>query len=172
MSSEFYRVDGPWPGMLAISARPRGGDWLEDEIKSWRDAGFDVIVSLLTPAEAEEMDLKLEEEYARRRDVEFISFPIVDRSVPESRAATLTLIERLEAELNQGKSINIHCRQGIGRSALIAASLLIARGVPTAEALQRISSARRSPVPETLDQRNWIDSISSSLTFVAQSKIR
>ncbi len=158
--------------MLAISARPRGGDWLEDEIKSWRDAGFDVIVCLLTPAEAEEMDLELEEEYSRRRDVEFISFPIVDRSVPESRAATLKLIERLEAELTQGKSINIHCRQGIGRSALIAAGLLIARGVSTAEALQRISSARHTPVPETPEQRNWIDSMASSLTLVAQSKSR
>ena len=96
MSTNIYRIDGPWPGRLAISARPRGGDWLEDEVKGWRQAGFDIIVSLLTPDEADEMDLKMEERYSRQHQMEFVSFPIVDRSVPESRVGGLKLIERLE----------------------------------------------------------------------------
>jgi hypothetical protein len=28
MNPKLYWVDGPWPGKLAISARPRGGGWL------------------------------------------------------------------------------------------------------------------------------------------------
>jgi predicted protein tyrosine phosphatase len=170
MSTEVYRIDGPWPGSLAISARPRGGDWLEDEVKGWRQAGFDIIVSLLTPDEADEMDLKMEERYSRQHHMEFMSFPIVDRSVPESRAAAMKLIEHLEAELARGKNVNVHCRQGIGRSALIAAGLLLARGVPKEEALQRISTSRYAPVPETPEQRQWIESVTSGLTPIAQSK--
>jgi len=162
MPTEVYRIDGPWPGRLAVSARPRGGDWLEDEVKGWHQAGFDIIVSLLTPDEVDEMDIGLEERYSRHNHMEFVSFPIVDRSVPDSRAA-LKLIERLEADLARGKSINVHCRQGIGRSALIAAGLLIGRGIPAEEAVKRISQARHSPVPETSEQRKWIDSIASSL---------
>lgn len=169
MSTEVYRIDGPWPGSLAISARPRGGDWLEDEVRGWREAGFDVIVSLLTPQEVEEMDLAQEARYCGQNNIDFVSFPIVDRSVPESRAAALKLVQQIEADLARGKSVNVHCRQGIGRSALIAAGLLIARGVPTEEALRRISNARHSPVPETSDQRNWIDSIATSLLPVAPS---
>ena len=170
MPTEVYRIDGPWPGRLAISARPRGGDWLEDELKGWRQAGFDIIVSLLTPDEADEMELRMEERYSRQHHMEFVSFPIVDRSVPESRAEALKLIERLEAALANGKNINVHCRQGIGRSALIAAGMLIARGVPTEEALKRISIARHSLVPETSEQRKWIDFIAPSLAPVSQSK--
>lgn len=169
MSTEIYRIDGPWSGTLSISSRPRGGDWLEDEVKNWRDAGFDIIVSLLIPQEEQEMDLTLEGEYARQQHMKFASFPIVDRSVPESRTSILKLIEQLEADLMEGKKINIHCRQGIGRSSLIAVSLLIARGVPTAEALERVSAARHSPVTETQRQRDWIDSVALSLAPIAHS---
>jgi len=170
MPTQIYSIDGPWPGSLAISARPRGGDWLKDEIESWRDGGFDVVVSLLTPEEVQEMDLAQEAEYCRENHIEFVPFPIVDRSVPESRASTLQLIERLEADLARGKRINVHCRQGIGRSGLIAAGILIAKGVPGVEAVERVSKARHSPVPETLEQRTWIESFASSLTRVSRSK--
>ena len=36
MHTELYWIPGPWLGRLAIMPRPRGGDWLEDEIRSWR----------------------------------------------------------------------------------------------------------------------------------------
>ena len=116
------------------------------------------------------MDLAEEAHYCRQSHLDFVSFPIVDRSVPESRAAALELVQQIEAELARGKSVNVHCRQGIGRSSLIAAGLLIARSVPTEDALNRVSKARHSPVPETSEQRRWIDSIASSLTPVGQSK--
>ena len=34
-------------GRLAIMARPRAGDWLEDEISGWRAQGVEIVVSLL-----------------------------------------------------------------------------------------------------------------------------
>ena len=33
MGTKLYWVDGPWLGKLALAARPRGGDWLCDELK-------------------------------------------------------------------------------------------------------------------------------------------
>jgi len=66
----------------------------------------------------------------------------------------------------------MHCRQGIGRSGLIAAGLLIAKGVGSAEAVERISKARHAPVPETSDQRAWIDSLAPSLIRVSGAKGR
>jgi hypothetical protein len=58
MRTELYRIEGPWPGRLAIVPRPRGGDWLEDEIASWRRGGIDMVVSTLTEQESVELDLE------------------------------------------------------------------------------------------------------------------
>ena len=82
MKTEYYWIKGPWKGRLAIVPRPRGGDWLEDEIHSWHEAGLEITVSLLTPPEIEEFDLDPEEELARAQDIEFIPSPIPDRGIP------------------------------------------------------------------------------------------
>jgi len=151
-----YRIEGPWLGQLAISSRPRGGDWLEDEVRSWRQSGLDVIVSLLTSDEAAELDLAPEAELCQAHGLQFLAFPIVDRGVPSSRRATLDFVRKLEHALNAGKSLVIHCRQGIGRSALIAACLLVLSGVDPETAFRRVSEARGHSVPETPEQRKWV----------------
>jgi protein-tyrosine phosphatase len=156
MPSQFYWIDGPWPGRLALAARPRGGDWLEDEVKSWRDAAIDVVVSLLIPDEAEELGIQREEQYCLENGIRFLQFPIVDRSVPEPRANTAQLIAKLDTALAGGSKVVVHCRQGIGRSGLIAAGLLMARGLSPAEAMKRASAARGVAVPETPEQVAWI----------------
>ena len=127
MKSEVYWIKGSWPGRIAIVPRPRGGDWLEDEVTAWARADLDVIVSLLEEDEAEELGLSREGELCQVAGLSFIQFPIVDRSVPASRDEALDLVNRLETFLLQGKNVGIHCRQSIGRSSLIAASMLIDR---------------------------------------------
>src|ERR1043165_4672352 len=81
MEAELFWIEGPWRGRLAIMPRPRGGDWLGEEIQSWRRSGVDVVVSLLTPEEQTELNLHDEESLCRANGIEFVSFPIVDRSV-------------------------------------------------------------------------------------------
>ena len=60
MRTELYWIEGPWQGKLAILPRPRGGDWLEDEVQGWRAAGLNVVVSLLTADEVAGFDLAQE----------------------------------------------------------------------------------------------------------------
>src|SRR5215472_3508891 len=57
MKPDLFWIPGPWRGRLAVATRPRGGDWLEDELRSWREAGVDLSVSLLEPDEAAQLDL-------------------------------------------------------------------------------------------------------------------
>lgn len=163
MSTDFHWIDGTWPGRLAISTRPRGGGWLESEIRAWRRAGIDAVVSLLTPDEVSELGLEQEPNYCWANGMSYYSLPIMDRGVPGSNMDASRLIGKLGSELTGGKNVAIHCRQGIGRSALIAAGLLIENGLSPAEAIQRVSSARRMPVPETPEQREWIDSFGAAL---------
>ncbi len=59
MLAEVYWIkDIAW--RLAILPRPRSGEWLEDEIRSLRAQGIDVLVSLLTPDETAELELEQE----------------------------------------------------------------------------------------------------------------
>jgi len=124
-----YLIKGPWPGRLAIVPRPRGGDWLEDEVHAWKEMGFDVVVSLLTRDELDELGLVAEADLSRTQGLKFCEFPIPDLGVPKSSATTRELLDNLRSDLDVGKQIAIHCRQGIGRSGLIAAGVLIVSGV-------------------------------------------
>ncbi len=156
MRSTVYWIDGPWPGRLAIVARPRGGDWLEDEVKGWREARLGTVVSLLTDAETTELGLEKEEQWARTRGLDFHTFPIPDRGVPHSRAELLALLAEVEEHLVSGENVAIHCRQGIGRSALVAAALLVTTGDTPEAAFRKIGEARGCPVPETEQQLEWV----------------
>lgn len=144
------------PGRLAIMPRPGGGDWLEDEIQHWRDIGIDVVVSMLTPDEVADMDLAKEQAFCERAGIAFIPFPIVDRGVPTSRSSVASLATDLARRLSEGKNIAIHCRQGLGRAAVIAACVLIMTGVEANSALKRLSESRGCSVPETTEQQRWV----------------
>jgi protein-tyrosine phosphatase len=156
MRTEVYWVPGPWPGRLGVVPRPRGGDWLTDEIRSWKAAQIDAVTSLLTPEEAVELDLQAEEAVARQEGLEYYAFPIPDYSVPRSRVELLRFLSRLEEALESGKNVAVHCRAGIGRSSLMVASLLVAAGLEPEEAFRRIEKARGRPVPDTSEQRDWV----------------
>ena len=157
MWTTLYGVDGPWPGRMALAARPRGGDWLEDEIAGWRQAGIGAIVSLLKPEEERELNLENEQREAQTQGMEFISLPITDRGVPDAETELTPILERLDGILSAGRNVVVHCRQGIGRTGLLAACLLISRGLLPEDALRKLSAACGAPVPETPERRRWID---------------
>jgi protein-tyrosine phosphatase len=162
IKTEVYWVPGPWPGRLGIVPRPRGDDWLEDEMKAWRDAGLDLVASLLTAAEAAELGLQQEEALARREGLELRSFPIPDYGVPSSRASFARFLNGLETALAAGKNVGVHCRQGIGRSSLLVAALLVSAGLQPDDAFRRISQARGREVPDTDEQRRWVALLAAS----------
>jgi len=157
MSTKLYWADGPWPGRLAMASRPRGSDWLEDEIASWRHQGVDTVASLLTSEEEKDLGLETEAEHVKARGMQFLSFPIPDREVPDSDAAVAAALEKLDADLSSGKNVVVHCRQGIDRTGLMAAGLLIMKGLNPEAAIKSLTAARGVSVPETAAQRRWIN---------------
>lgn len=157
MWTELHWVHGPRPGKLALASRPRGGDWLEDEMASWRRAGIDTVLSLLILEEEQDLDLTDEAREANARGMEFVSLPILDRQVPDSEAEIAAALEKLDGDLSSGKNVAVHCRQGIGRTGLVAACLLVTKGWNPETAVKTLSAARGALVPETAEQRRWID---------------
>ena len=159
MGPDLFWIPGPWRGRLAISTRPRGGDWLEDEVQGWKRAGINVVVSLLEPAEDEALQLQQEAEVVVSDGLRFVRFPIPDRGVPPSQIEAGAVLRDLVQALQEGKQIAVHCRQGIGRSALIAGGALVMAGVPAETALQTVGLARGLAIPETPEQRHWVEQL-------------
>jgi protein-tyrosine phosphatase len=161
MNPDLFWIPGPWRGRLAVAARPRGGDWLEDEAAGWRRAGLDVVVSLLENEEAAQLQLVHEEDAAESNGIDFISFPIPDRGVPASTPAVVSLLKKIVEALEEGRNVAVHCRQGIGRSGLIAAGVLMSSGIAAEKAIEAVSTGRGLTVPETPEQLQWIHHLSS-----------
>ena len=146
----------PNGGALGIMARPRGDDWLEDEIVQLKQSGVQVIVSLLERHEIEELGLKNEENFCFRHDLHFIHFPIKDRGLPQDLKKVNELIDECRELRTQGKSIVVHCRMGIGRSSIIAGAVLLEKGGSVKQMLEKISEVRGLKVPDTEEQVNWL----------------
>lgn len=156
MRPEISWIDCVGEGLVGIMPRPRGGDWLGDEIQAIAKAGVGVLVSLLTADENAELGLQDEERLCGEYGIRFISFPISDRGVPSSIPEAKQTVDLIFEELRAGRSVVVHCRMGIGRSALVAACLLKSQGIGVDEAFAMISRARGFAVPDTEEQREWV----------------
>jgi protein-tyrosine phosphatase len=141
---------------LAIMPRPRSGEWLADEITGYQRLGVQTVVSLLESSEAKELDLVNEESLCRAASLQFLSFPIADRSVPNNSVEFAKFVESIAFRLRSGDSVAIHCRAGIGRSGLLAACVLGTFGVAPDSAFTMLGRARGVAVPDTDAQAAWV----------------
>jgi protein-tyrosine phosphatase len=155
MKPEVYWIRDIEPFRLAVMPRPRGGEWLDDEISGWQQLGIDAVISLLHRYEAEELGILEEESICRSRGIRYRSFPIRDRGTPESAAEFSALSDEIAASVKEGVAVAVHCRAGIGRSGLLAGSVLLRLGVPASDVFAVVSKARGLSVPDTPEQVEW-----------------
>lgn len=137
--------------------RPRGGEWLEEEIAALRASEVDSVVSLLEMKEVRELDLRQEGPLCTAQGMDFLSFPIADRGTLESKKAFSMFLGKLHTHLLEGRSIAIHCRAGIGRNGLVAGCLLHLLNVPHKDIFHILSRSRGVPVPDTSGRVEWVD---------------
>lgn len=146
---------------LAIVARPRGADWLKDDLAALNRDGIDILVSLLTSPEEEELGLSDEREIAEATGLEFVSYPVQDRGTPSDLTSFRRLALLLADEIRSGKVVGAHCRGCIGRATVMTAAILVELGSTAREALASIEKARGCSVPDTPEQQNWIQRYAS-----------
>jgi protein-tyrosine phosphatase len=151
-----YWIDTSSKLKLGIASRPRGGDWLRDDIEQLKREGVDTLISLLTSGEALELGLEHEASACDAAGMSFQSFPIPDRSVPESVIDFLAFARSVHTEASSGCAIADHCRACIGRSSVLLATLMRMEGFSSEEAFDRISQARGLRVPDTEEQAAWV----------------
>jgi protein-tyrosine phosphatase len=158
MPHDLYWIDSPI-GRIATMPKPRGGDGLDDDLRQLAALGVDLLVSLLETDETAELGLMDEAAACARTGIEFVGLPVPDCDVPRDAQRFRDLVDRLHHDLAKGRTVAIHCWAGIGRSSLLAAALLCAAGLAPATAFSRIAAARGRDVPDTEEQREWLEQL-------------
>ena len=141
---------------LAIVMRPRGDDWLQNDLSRLQCAGIQTLISTLENWEARDLGLSGEALLAESLGMHFLSYPIRDRTTPPHKEAFEEFVQRLAGRLHVGEKIGVHCRGCIGRSTVVTACTLIKCGWTAEQALSAIEIARGCSVPDTEEQREWI----------------
>ena len=100
---------------------------------------------------------------ARRQQVQLHRLPITDAAVP-GPALMRRILDTVQAALQAGQPLYLHCHGGIGRTGTVVGCWLVEQGYPPDQALallarkwQVMAKRDRAPVsPETDEQRNFI----------------
>lgn len=131
-------------------------DWVTDDLAiggclpaagaaaALAEAGVTHVVDLRAESRDDRADL-------RRHGLGFLHIPTADTC-----ALTPARLHRgvtwIRAALDRGGRVLVHCQYGIGRSALVAMAVMVSRGTPILDALERAKDRRAivSPSPEQL----------------------
>ena len=108
MSVDIFWIPYNGPGRIGIATRPRGGDWLKDDIIYLHRSGTDLLVSMLTPKESRELHLEMEEKVCQDEGINFQCVPIQDRGVPSSIKDIAVFALQYADFLENGSNIIIH----------------------------------------------------------------
>lgn len=86
-----------------------------------------------------------------------VMFPIIDFGVPDDRRRYLSFVVQIAQSLRAGDYVLVHCAAGIGRTGLLATSLLIALGMSVDAAQEMVHTAGSYPErPEQIDLLQWV----------------
>jgi protein-tyrosine phosphatase len=79
-----------------------------------------------------------------------VPFEIREGGVPENKDAFWALANDVANRLHSGEAVLVHCAGGVGRTAMLAVSVLLAMGQPISEAENLVS--RAGSMVETMPQ--------------------
>jgi protein tyrosine phosphatase (PTP) superfamily phosphohydrolase (DUF442 family) len=132
MSSSFFRrrFRVYWlTDDVAVSKEPAAGDW-----PSIGEQGIRCVVDL----RSETPD---DESLVRSHGLHYMRVPVDEGSAPTDQELELVtdwILERIEAD----GPVLVHCREGRGRSPLVACAALVKLGIPPFEAYKLLQRAR------------------------------
>ena len=145
---------------LLIGSRPRSGEWLESELKSWQIQGIQLAVSCLTTKESLQYQLAPLGVLTSNLGIGFESMPM---DPDPSSLAPEQIIQygyRLSSVLRKsGAKLFVFCSNGTERSVLLAVSSLAVLSIPVKDCLRYFEKLKGYPCLEEEEHleflKNW-----------------
>jgi ADP-ribosylglycohydrolase len=153
------------PGRFLVGEHPGSQSRAEamDRLRRFLDFGVTCFVDLTEPGELPSYESLLPYMTPDGRRVEYLREPIRDHDVPAGDEVVSRAIEMIDDALQAGHVVYLHCRAGIGRSAVVVGCWLASRGdvadpLEELQALWQQSSRSRGwpVVPETEEQEAFV----------------
>ncbi|HEV8018499.1 MAG TPA: ADP-ribosylglycohydrolase family protein [Steroidobacteraceae bacterium] len=148
------------PGKLLAGAHPAGAtpQLTQERVTRLLAAGVTCFLDLTHPGEAAPYDEGLPVA------IGFLRKPIPDHGIPAEPGHMAETLMCLRQALRAGQIVYLHCRAGIGRTAMVAGCLLVEHGLSGEEALTELNRLwQQSPraqdwpvVPETDEQADYV----------------
>lgn len=154
MTHQVFRVRTNTVGRLFLMPAPQPAS-IEDCMRICNRIDVSSVVSLLGEQEALDLGLGNEGAVCAEHNISFRHFPIQDFGLPDLDAFK-SLVADVASQLERGTSTALHCRAGIGRTGTTASCVLQVLGHAPEVAMEIVSAARRTRIPDTAEQAEFI----------------
>lgn len=142
-------------GEIGLSRMPGRSGRLADDVAVVTAWSPGIVVTLTQPHELTAHGAGALPQMLASAGIGHRQFPIVDFGIPAAGdAGWAELAPVLQATLDQGGRVLLHCMGGCGRSGMIALRLMVERGEAAESALTRLRAVRPCAV-ETEGQMDW-----------------
>lgn len=146
------------PGMKEQGIPERAWDRdLGADLAAIREWGATALVSLIENCEFEVLSVPDLAQKIQRTGLEWHHLPIINRDAPYEAFEAQWVISgrQLRQRLRRGERIVLHCKNGLGRTGMIAARLLVEFGEFPEVAVRLVRTARPGAI-ETLQQKQHV----------------
>jgi len=132
------------PGMKEFSTLDLYDDRIENDLQCISNWGASLVVNLLEMQEIIMLGTAALPARILSRNMAFLHLPMANNLLPDEgfEEDWRSKRSRLLESLRDGGRILIHCKEGIGRSGLVAARLLIESGIDADSAISAVRKAR------------------------------
>ena len=157
-------LPGRVPRRLLLHSMPGRFEAIE---RVWHQVRTEAVGAIVCLAEEYEIRLK-SSKYAEALEAgtvpcSVLPFEIREGGVPENRDGFWALASDIANRLKSGEVVLIHCAGGVGRTAMLAISVLLALGEPMKEAESVVS--RAGSIVETMPQIEMVSWCASQVTI-------
>ena len=153
-------INKDWAGQLVLSSCPEINQEyktlsFDKLIATFKDDNISLVVTLLDTIEVTRLDISTLGKFLKENNIYWKHFPIQDLSIPTDRDLLIKLLVHMKKLLDDDKSVLIHCYAGLGRTGLLATTLLVSLGLEAKISIEYIRKIRPGSI-ETIEQENFV----------------